>query len=247
MRHIIHDYRLFKKIKEEEKMEAKDINFAAMLQTAIRIVTAPAEFFKEMPKTGGFLEPFVFALVMGFAASVVLAIWSLLGFGYGGAASPGLAAIFLSIIYLPVFFTIAGFIGAAIVFYVWSAMGSTQDYEVSYRCIAYLMALAPIIAVIKVVPYFGTILFFAIGIFYIVIVSTEVHDIPARRALQVFGIIGLILTMSLLYKEYSDRTKYATPEQVRKAAEETAQEYQRHIDEARKQLEESRKKAEHGR
>lgn len=225
----------------------KGINFAAMPQTAIRIVTAPAEFFQEMPKKGGFLEPFVFALVMGFAASIILAIWSLLGFGYEGGASPGLAWIFLSIIFTPFILAICSFIGAIVIFYIWQFMGSVQDYEVSFRCIAYLMALAPITAIIKVIPYAGTILFFAIAVFYIVIVSTEVHDIPARKALQVFGIIGAVLIMFSLYSEYSDRTRYETPEQVRKAAEETAQEYQRHIDEARKQLDEARKKAERNR
>jgi Uncharacterized protein conserved in archaea len=221
-------------------MKAKDINFAAMPQTAIRVVTAPSEFFKQMPKTGGFLEPLVFALVMGFAASVILAIWSLLGCGYGGQASPGFAAVFLSIIYLPVILAICSFIGAAIIFYIWRFMGSTQNYEVSYRCMAYLMALAPITAVIKVVPYAGTILSFAIGIFYIVIVSTEVHGIPVRKALQVFGIIGVVLTMLLLYSEYSARNRYATPEQVRKAAEETAKQYQQYIDEVRKKNERNR-------
>jgi hypothetical protein len=75
-------------------MEAKDINFAAMPQMAVRIVTAPAEFFRKMPKKGGFLEPLVFAGVMGLAASMILAIWSLLGFGYGGGASPGLERFF---------------------------------------------------------------------------------------------------------------------------------------------------------
>jgi len=221
-------------------MEAKDINFAAMPQMFVRIVTAPAEFFREMPKKGGFLEPLVFAGFMGLAASMILAIWSLLDFGYGGGASPGLAAIFLSIIYLPVIFAIASFIGAAIVFYIWRLMGSKKNYEVSYRCMAYLMALVPIVSVIKVVPYVGTILSFAIGTFYIVIVSTEVHGIPVRKSLQVFGIIGLVLTMLSLYSEYSARNKYATPEQVRKAAEETAKQYQRHIDEARKQAESNR-------
>jgi len=119
-------------------------------------------------------------------------------------------------------------------------MGSTQNYEVSYRCMAYLMALVPITAVIKVVPYVGIILSFAIVIFYIVVVSTEVHGIPVRKALQVFGIIGVVLTMLSLYSEYSARNRYATPEQVRKTAEETDKQYQRHIDEARKQAERNR-------
>ena len=119
-------------------MKAKDINFAAMLQIAVRILTAPAESFREMPKKGGFLEPLVFALVMGLTASIILAIWSLLGFGYGGGATPGVAAIFLSIIYMPVIFAICSFIGAAIVFLIWKLIGSTKNYEVFCRCIFYL-------------------------------------------------------------------------------------------------------------
>jgi hypothetical protein len=136
---------------------------------------------------------------------------------------------------MPVIFAICSFIGAAGVFFIWKLMGSTQNYEVSYRCMAYLMTLVPITAVIKVVSYVGTILSFAIVTFYIVVVSTEVHGIPVRKALQVFGIIGVVLTMLSLYSEYSARNRYTTPEQVRKAAEETAKQYQRHIDEARKQ------------
>ena len=221
-------------------MEAKEINYAAMPQMAVRIVTAPAEFFREMPKTGGFLKPLVFAGVMGLAASILQAIWSLQGFGYGGQAQSGLASIFLSIIYMPVIFAISSFIGAAIVFYIWKLMGSTENYEVSYRCMAYLMALAPIIAIIKVVPYAGIISSFAIVTFYIVIASTEVHGIPVRKAFQVFGIIGVVLTVLSLYSEYSARNRYETPEQVRKVAEETAKQYQRHIDEARKKAERNR-------
>ena len=121
-------------------------------------------------------------------------------------------------------------------------MGSTQNYEVSYRCMAYLMTLVPITAAIKVVPYVGIILSFAIVIFYIVVVSTEVHGIPVRKALQVFGIISVVLTILLLSREYSDRNRYATPEQVRKAMEETAKQYQKFLEEAK-----ARKEAERNR
>jgi len=219
-------------------MKIRDINFAAMPQMAVRIVTVPAEFFSKMPKKGGFLEPLVFALIMGLTASIIQAIWSLLGFGYGGGASPGLAAIFLSIIYLPVIFAIASFIGAAIVFYIWRLMGSKKNYEVSYRCMAYLMVMAPLIATIEIIPYAGMILSFAIVTFYLIVASKEVHGISVLKALPVFGIIGLIITIFSLYSEYSERNP--TPEQVRKAAEETAKQYQRHIDEVRKKAESNR-------
>jgi hypothetical protein len=226
-------------------MGAKNITFAAIPQIALRILIAPAESFRKMPKKGGFLEPLVFAGVMGFVASIIQAIWSLLGFGYGGGASPGVAAIFLSIIYLPVIFAIGSFVGATILFLIWKLIGSTQNYEVFYRCMSYLMSLAPIISIINVVPYAGAILSFVIVTFYIVVASAEVNGIPFRRALQVFGISGVIwiigvgLTMLSLHSEYSARNP--TPEQVRKAAEETAKQYQMYIEE------EARKKAERNR
>jgi hypothetical protein len=71
-------------------MEPKDINFAAMPQTAVRVVTAPADFFKTMPKTGGFLEPLVFAVIMGAVAGIIQAIWGILGFRYGGGMGASL-------------------------------------------------------------------------------------------------------------------------------------------------------------
>jgi hypothetical protein len=223
-------------------MGAKKIDFAAMPRMALWLLISPAESFRVMPKKGGFLEPLVFAGAMGLTASIIQAIWNLLGFGYGGQAPAGVAWILLSIIFMPVILVICSFICAAIVFFIWKLMGSTQNYEVFYRCIAYLMSLAPVISIINVIPYAGIILSFAIVTFYIVVASAEVQGIPFRRALQVFGTIGLIwiigigLSMLSLHSEYSARNP--TPEQVRKAAEETAKQYQQHIDEARKQAEE---------
>ena len=61
------------------------------------------------------------------------------------------------------------------------------------------------------------------------------------KGIKTFIVIGIILLIcGGLFYLISTRNKYATPEQVRKAAEETAKQYQRHIDEARKQAESNR-------
>jgi len=117
-------------------------------------------------------------------------------------------------------------------------MGSKQNYEVSYRCMAYLMAIAPLIAIIEIIPYAGIILSFAIVTFYIVVVSKVVHCVSVLKALLTFGIIGLVITILSLCSEYSERNP--TPEQVRKAAEETARQYQQNIDENKKQAKRNR-------
>ncbi|MEI6609165.1 MAG: YIP1 family protein [Deltaproteobacteria bacterium] len=225
-------------------MGPKKISFAAMPGIAVRIIVAPADSFRKMPKKGGFLEPLVFAGVTGLTASIIHAILSLLGFGYGGQPQSGWAWILLSIIFIPIVLNVCTFIGAAIVFFFWKLIGSKQNYEVSYRCMAYLMAISPLIAIIAVVPYAGMVLSVVIVTFYIVIASAEVNGIPARRALLVFGIIGIAwiigigLTMLSLNSEYSVRNP--TPEQVRKAANETALQYQRLVDKNKKQAEEAR-------
>jgi len=222
-------------------MKAKESAFAEILRIAFEIITAPADSFKSMPKTGGFLEPVAFAAVMGLVASIISSIWNFLGIGYYGGVSPGFLAILLSIVYMPLVFVLSSFIIAAVVFLVWKKLGSRKNYETAYRSVAYLMAILPVMTVLWAIPYAGKILIFATATYYIFIVSTEIHNIIARKALKVFGIIALVILLPLLYYELDMRNKYATTEQVRKAAEETAQQYQQHLDDVRARAEGAKK------
>jgi len=45
-------------------MDGKSIDFAAIPQTAVKVLTSPSEFFRQMPKTGGFVEPLVFMIAI---------------------------------------------------------------------------------------------------------------------------------------------------------------------------------------
>nr|HPK53530.1 YIP1 family protein [Smithellaceae bacterium] len=143
-------------------MKHNEINFAAMPQTAINVITKPADFFKSMPKTGGFLEPLIFAVIMGLISGIIQAILSFVGLGSAGSYGAGMAAGFGAIIFMPIAVAIGSFIGAAILFVIWKLMGSQEDYETAYRCGAYLMALAPITSLINVIPYAGAIISLAI-------------------------------------------------------------------------------------
>lgn len=226
-------------------MEAKDINFAAMPQTAVQVVTAPADFFKKMPKTGGFLEPLVFAVIMGFIAGIIRAILSLFGAGYGAGYGGGMMSGFGMIIFMPIAAAIGSFIVGAILFVIWKLMGSQEEYETAYRCGAYLMALAPITAILSIIPYAGGLINMAIYIFYIVAASTQVHNIPSQKAWMVFGIIGIIFALLGLKAEYTAR--HMAGERWRTTTEETAKQYQKYREEAKKQAEEARQQAERNR
>jgi hypothetical protein len=245
-------------------MEPKDINFAAMPQTAMNVVKNPVNFFQGMPKTGGFLEPLVFAVIIGFIAGIIQAILSFIGLGpsvrYGGGMSG-----FSMIIFMPIAAAIGSFIGGAILFVIWKLMGSQEDYETAYRCGAYLMSLTPITAIIGVVPYAGGIITMAIYVFYLVTASVHVHNIPSQKAWLVFGIIGLIFVLFGLFaehkvrnmgsemgkwremgenmrKEYQDKAKDMgkSTEEMRKQAEEMAKQFKEKAEEARRQVERNR-------
>ncbi|PKN10090.1 MAG: hypothetical protein CVU72_02350 [Deltaproteobacteria bacterium HGW-Deltaproteobacteria-7] len=221
-------------------MDPKSINFAAMPQTAIEIVTKPAEFFKGMPKTGGFTEPLVFAVMMGFIAGIIQAILGFIGLGHAGGYDGGMMGSFSVIIIMPIAAVIGTFIGGAIFFLIWKLIGSQENYETAFRCGAYLMALSPITSVVGVVPYAGGLITMAIYIFYMVTASIHVHHIPAQKAWLVFGLIGLIVASIGLFSEYKIRHMASSMDQWRQRGEE----YRKSARDMGKSSEEIRKQAE---
>jgi hypothetical protein len=220
-------------------MELKDINFAAMPQTALNVITKPTEFFKTMPKTGGFLEPLIFAVIMGFIAGIISAVLGLLGLTYDASYAGAMSHLGM-IVFIPIAVAIGSFIGAAILFVIWKLIGSQENYETAYRCGAYLMALAPITVILRVIPYAGGVLNMALYVYFLVIASTQVHNIPSQKAWLIFGIIGVIFALIGISGEYKARNLGS---QYRKTAEEINKQYQQHLEEARKQMEKARQEA----
>jgi hypothetical protein len=221
-------------------MEPKGINFAAMPQTAINVVTKPAEFFQGMSKTGGFLEPLVFAVIMGLISGIIQAILGFIGLGHAGGYAGGMMGTFSIIIFMPIAAAIGSFIGAAIFFVIWKLMGSQENYETAFRCGAYLMALSPITSVLGVVPYAGGLITMAIYIFYLVTVSIHVHHILSQKAWLVFGIVGVVFAALGLFSEYKIRHMASSMDQWRQRGEE----YRKSAGDMGKSSEEIQKQAE---
>lgn len=239
-------------------MEAKGFDFAAIPQTAIKVLTAPAAFFKEMPKTGGYVEPLMFMVVMGVISGLIQTVFSFIGFSLVAGMAMGVASIVL----LPIFIAVFGFIGAAIIFVIWKLMGSQEPYETAYRCAAYISALTPITTLLNIVPYLGPAVGIILMTFLIVIASVEVHKIPSQKAWLVFGIIGAILILlnigaqfaarklarelPKMQKEMEDASKAIqkqTEEMLKKSgeAQKAAEEMQKQAEEAKKAMEEAQK------
>jgi hypothetical protein len=170
----------------EENMEK---NIKNVLGTAMKVITNPAGFYRDMPKTGGVVEPLIFAVVLGLVSGVITAILSIFSLGSASSFWIGLAYI----IFTPIFVAIGSFIGAAILFIIWKIMGSQESYETAYRCMAYSMAIYPLTVLIDIIPYLGAIISLAWGLYLMVVASTEVHKIARNTALIVFGIICFLL------------------------------------------------------
>jgi hypothetical protein len=176
-------------------------DFTQIPNQAIKVITNPAGFYREMPKTGGFVEPLVFVAVMAVITGVLIALLSLVGFGMQGMAVAGLAAIII----FPIFAVIGSFIAAAIIYVIWMIMGSKESYETAYRCVAYMTAIYPITAVLGMIPYLGAVVGTAWGFYLLIVASTEVHGIKAQTAYIVFGIIGALMILFQVSSEYSAR------------------------------------------
>jgi hypothetical protein len=170
-------------------MEQQGIDFAAIPTTAIRFITSPTAFYREMAKKGGFVAPLVFMVAMGVVGGIIQAIASLLIPNPMAGAMAGLA----SIVIIPIMVAIFGFVGAAIMFGIWKLMGSEEDYEAAYRCGAYAAAFTPITMILGLIPYAGSSVGIVIMVYLMVVASVEVHRLPANKAWLVFGIIGAIL------------------------------------------------------
>jgi hypothetical protein len=169
-----------------------DIN--AIIAAALTIIKQPARYFREMPKTGGFVDPLIFAIVMSLTAGILAGLLSFFGSPVGFLAY-GLAAI----IFVPIFTVIGLFIGGGILFVIWKLMGSEEDYEASFRCAAALTAISPITAVLNLIPYVGTIVSLAWGAYLLIEASVAVHNRTRRTAQLVFGIlaaIGILVNVS---------------------------------------------------
>jgi len=217
------------------------IDFAAIPKTAVAVITSPAEFFRGMPKTGGFVEPLVFMVAMGIVGGIINAVISLLGL----SVVAGMAAGVASIVVMPIAVAIGGFIGAAILFVIWKLMGSNESYETAYRCCAYMAAISPITAVLNAIPYAGVVISILISTYFIVIASVEVHNIPSNKAWIVFGIIGAIFILMGISSQLAARrltseaakmqeASKALQEQAAKAMEQNAAQMQQAADAMKK-------------
>jgi hypothetical protein len=226
-------------------METKSIDFASIPQTAVKVVTSPTDFFRQMPKTGGFLEPLVFLVVMGAVSGVLGGLFMALSGVLGLHLYPGQMGIF-AIVMMPIMYAVGsaifGFVTAAVLFVIWKLMGSNESYETAYRCIAYLSALSPITTVLGVIPYLGGAVGLLIATYYLVTASVQVHGIPAQKAWLVFGILAAIFIVLSVSAQITARRFARNMEQATESWKGAADEMQKSAEQMQQRMEDEMEK-----
>ena len=119
-----------------------------ILEKARTVLTAPGDFYRHMPKSGGFLEPVLFMIVMAAVGAIILIGFGFLGLGAMSALGVGIG----SMIFMPIMAVVGSFIGGALMFVIWKLMGTQEPFEVAYRCVAYASAIYPVTALIGLPP-----------------------------------------------------------------------------------------------
>jgi hypothetical protein len=168
--------------------------------TALQVMTKPNEFFRTMPKEGGFLPPLTFMVALGVVTGLVHTLLALFRLSPGGTVT-GIGALIL----VPIVVAIFGFVSAAILFAIWKLMGSRESFETAYRGMAYTAAVMPVTAALGIIPYLGGLIGLVWMTFLIVVVSVEVHGIKPKTAWVTFGAICAFFAVTSLSAEHAGR------------------------------------------
>lgn len=187
-----------------------------LLEQALKVITDPVGFYRSMSKSGGFIDPLIFMVAMAIVSGVLSAVLSIFGIGMGGALAVGLMAIIL----IPIFVVIFGFVGAAIAFVIWKLMGSDEDYETAYRCIAYTAATGPVVTVLGIIPYLGTLVSVLWPMALLAIASIHVHRRSTALSWGVFGALGVLFALVNVSAERSANEMADSLEDLQRMMEE---------------------------
>ena len=175
----------------------------AFTGTLILSLTKPKEFFKRVPKTGGFSTPIIYALISGMLGTWLNLAWQML-FMYLGIIEPdaqspdSLMGLNIMITVLsPIIIPLGLLAGTGIIQLALLVLGvKKSNYETTFRVICYssgaaVLGLFPVIG--SMIGAFITISLEAMGL-------REVYDISLRRgfAAVIFPIILILMIILLI-------------------------------------------------
>lgn len=172
-----------------------------LLETALAVVTRPAEFWPTLAQDGpGLQKPLVFAVAMGLAAGVVQAVVSILHLDGIFGISAGFAGV-ISVILYPLFAAIGALVGGAILLVIGNVLGARPTFHVALRVAAYASALMPLHPVASIIPFLPLAVSFY-GLYVVGLGVIALFPTDARKTWMVMALlaaISLVMTTSAYF------------------------------------------------
>lgn len=169
----------------------------AVIDTTKQVLSAPADFFRSMPISGGLGGPLLYGLILGYLGLVASTIYntvfqSVLGSSMAGMQGTqweriapfleGGAGLLANLVFGPVFIVIGLFLSAGIFHLVLLALASGgRGFEATFRTASYSQAAA----VFNVIPLCGGLVALVYTIVLLVIGLSEAHGISRGKAAAV--------------------------------------------------------------
>ena len=169
-----------------------DVN--AIKDDFVAVLTKPLEFWPAQRGRVGFQQPLVFAAAMGLLTGAITAVLAIthLGLAMGGF---GFGAAIGAVILYPILYPLVGsFVGGAIVHVLAMVAGGKPVYETSVRIASYSMAVAPIAAILGVVPLLG-IVANIYGLYLVALGIVALFGTQRQRTLIVMGVLAVIVVL----------------------------------------------------
>jgi len=172
-----------------------------IINDAGRMLKDPAGFYRNMEKTGGYVHPLLYVVVMAAATGLIVAVLSMLGASVAGVIAIGSKAV----IVFPIVAVIGSFLATLVLFLIWKLLGSNESVETGYRCVAYATVVYPVSAVLGLIPYLGSVVGVVWGMYLMTVATAEVHRLKRKTAYIVFGVLGALLIISNISAERESR------------------------------------------
>ncbi len=184
------------------------------IETWKEVIQRPSEFYRGMPKTGGYADPLTFAAISFIIYALLTAfLTALFGHGmnmegmyggmYSGARELGFFAILVTLIITPIAGIISLFIEAAILYVIYKVLGGIGSYEGTVRFISYATA----VLLLSWIPIISWVIGIY-GIYLYIVGGMYVHNVSMARSaiavllptLLVILLMVIVMASLLLYK-----------------------------------------------
>ncbi len=171
------------------------------------VILRPSDFYRSMPKTGGYADPLTFAaisfIIYGLLTALLAGVFGrgmymggmyggTYGGMYGNVGEFGLFAILMTLIITPIAGIISLFIEAAILYIIYKILGGEGSYEGTVRFVSYATA----VMVVSWIPIVGWIAGIY-GIYLYIVGGMYVHDVSMGKS-AVAVLLPMILVLILV-------------------------------------------------